>query len=209
MATLAYEICQLHPRLNSDLLLTAAIAHDLGRTREFTYGAEIGLTEEGRLLGHLVIGERMISERAGALDEAAPAGAAALRALPPRSVDARPAAGSPRAEALALYRLNALDAAVKGAFEQGSATDSAARTGSSRPYDHRRRGTGLVAHPVFKTGRAGQPPAWKVRFLRRVVLRVATRRGDTVSVIPASAQAGPVPVQLPMAASPSPSSTTR
>jgi hypothetical protein len=26
-----------------------------------------------------------------------------------------------------------------------------------------------VAHPVFKTGRAGQPPAWKVRFLRRVV----------------------------------------
>ena len=37
------------------------------------------------------------------------------------------------------------------------------------PYDHGRRGTGLVAHPVFKTGRAGQPPAWKVRFLRRVV----------------------------------------
>ena len=26
-----------------------------------------------------------------------------------------------------------------------------------------------MAHPVFKTGRAGQPPAWKVRFLRRVV----------------------------------------
>jgi hypothetical protein len=37
------------------------------------------------------------------------------------------------------------------------------------PYDRRRRGTGLVAHPVFKTGRAGQPLAWKVRFLRRVV----------------------------------------
>ena len=37
------------------------------------------------------------------------------------------------------------------------------------PYDQQRRGTGLVAHPVFKTGRAGQPPAWKVRFLRRVV----------------------------------------
>ena len=53
------ETCQLHPRLNSDLLLTAAIVHDIGRTREFTYGAEIGLTEEGRLLGHLVIGERI------------------------------------------------------------------------------------------------------------------------------------------------------
>ncbi len=70
VTTLSHELCQLHPRLNSDLLLTAAIVHDLGRTREFTYGAEIGLTEEGRLLGHLVIGERLISERAGGqLDE--------------------------------------------------------------------------------------------------------------------------------------------
>ena len=42
----------------------------------------------------------------------------------------------------------------------------------ARPYPQRRRGTGLVAHPVFKTGRAGQPPAWKVRFLRRVVAGV-------------------------------------
>ena len=85
VATLAYEVCQLHPRLNSDLLLTAAITHDLGRTREFTYGAEIGLTDEGRLLGHLVIGERMLSERAGDARRGAPAGAAALRALPPRA----------------------------------------------------------------------------------------------------------------------------
>src|SRR5215217_7027344 len=56
VATLALEACQLHPRLSSDLLLTAAIVHDLGKTREFTYGAEIGLSEEGRLLGHLVLG---------------------------------------------------------------------------------------------------------------------------------------------------------
>src|SRR5207248_3075302 len=70
VATLALEVCQLHVRLNQDLLLTAAIVHDLGRTREFVYGAEIGLFEEGRLLGHLIIGERMISERAGMLDDA-------------------------------------------------------------------------------------------------------------------------------------------
>src|SRR5581483_4371892 len=68
VTTLAHELCQLHPRLNSDLLLTAAITHDLGRTGEFTYGADFGLTEEGRLLGHLVIGERIISERSRALD---------------------------------------------------------------------------------------------------------------------------------------------
>ena len=36
VATLALEACQLHPRLNSDLLLCAAIVHDLGKTREFS-----------------------------------------------------------------------------------------------------------------------------------------------------------------------------
>ncbi|MGH3050686.1 MAG: HD domain-containing protein, partial [Gaiellaceae bacterium] len=62
VATLARELCDLHRRLNSDLLLTAAIVHDLGRTREFTYGAEIGLTDEGRLLGHLTLGQQLLSE---------------------------------------------------------------------------------------------------------------------------------------------------
>src|SRR5439155_1359094 len=59
VATLALEVCQVHVRLNQDLLLTAAIVHDLGRTREFVYGADIGLSEEGRLLGHLVLGEQI------------------------------------------------------------------------------------------------------------------------------------------------------
>ena len=42
VGTLALETCQLHPRLDSDLLITAALVHDLGKTREFTYGAESG-----------------------------------------------------------------------------------------------------------------------------------------------------------------------
>src|SRR5215212_6768892 len=40
VATLAIEAAALHPRLNSDLLLCAALVHDLGKMREFTYGAE-------------------------------------------------------------------------------------------------------------------------------------------------------------------------
>ena len=60
VGTLALECAQLHPRLNPDLLLTAALVHDLGKTREFTYGAEIGLTDEGRLLGHVVLGQRLL-----------------------------------------------------------------------------------------------------------------------------------------------------
>ena len=61
---LAVETCALHVRLDSDLLITAALVHDLGKVREFTYGAEIGLTEEGRLLGHVELGMRMVDERA-------------------------------------------------------------------------------------------------------------------------------------------------
>src|SRR5689334_8099761 len=60
VGSLALELAPLHPRLNSDLLLCAALVHDLGKTREFTYGAEIGLTDEGRLLGHITLGQRML-----------------------------------------------------------------------------------------------------------------------------------------------------
>jgi 3'-5' exoribonuclease len=118
VATLAHETCQLHPRLNSDLLLCAALVHDLGRTAEFTYGAEIGLTEEGRLLGHLVIGQRLISERAGGLDETRRL-ALLHCVLAHHGPGSAPGGRFASAEALALFRLNALDATVKGALEHG------------------------------------------------------------------------------------------
>jgi 3'-5' exoribonuclease len=120
VATLAVEACALHPRLDQDLLLTAAMVHDLGRTREFTLGAEIGLTDEGRLLGHVEIGLRMLDERAAAagLDDARRL-ALAHCVLTHHGADAAPQRrfGSP--EALALHRLNALDAGIKGALEHG------------------------------------------------------------------------------------------
>jgi len=118
VATLAHEACQLHPRLNSDLLLTAALTHDLGRTREFTYAAEIGLTDEGRLLGHVVIGERILTERSRSLDE--PRRLALLHCvLSHHGPSSAPGGRFASAEALALFRLNALDATVKGALEHG------------------------------------------------------------------------------------------
>ncbi|MEA2254866.1 MAG: 3-5 exoribonuclease [Solirubrobacteraceae bacterium] len=113
VATLALETCILHPRLDQDLLVTAAIVHDLGRTREFVLGAEIGLSEEGRLLGHVELGLRILAERAGPLD-------AARRLALDHCVLAHHGdrkAATP--EALALARLNAVDAAVKGALEHG------------------------------------------------------------------------------------------
>jgi 3'-5' exoribonuclease len=123
VATLAHELCQLHPGLNSDLLICAALIHDLGRTREFTYGAEIGLTDEGRLLGHLVIGQRMLDERAaGVLDDERRL-ALAHCVLCHHGAGAAPGGRFASREALALYRLNALDASVKGALEHGLGDD--------------------------------------------------------------------------------------
>jgi 3'-5' exoribonuclease len=129
VATLAYEICQLHPRLNQDLLLTSALVHDLGRTREFTYGAEIGLTDEGRLLGHLVLGEQIVSSRADALDDQRRL--ALLHCLlSHHGAAAAPGGRFGSVEALTLYRLNALDAGVKGAFEHGLGLEPAPRSGA-------------------------------------------------------------------------------
>jgi 3'-5' exoribonuclease len=114
VATLAVETCQLHVRLNSDLLICAALVHDLGKTREFAYGAAIEQSDEGRLLGHLVLGQQVHEPFMGGLD-----GERRLAllhcVLTHHGADRR--FGSP--EALALYRLNALDASVKGALEQG------------------------------------------------------------------------------------------
>lgn len=117
---LAFETCQLHPRLNSDLLLCAAIVHDIGRTREFTYGAELGLSQEGRLLGHLVIGQRMVSEYAGGLDQELALGLSHCL-LAHHGPASAPGGRFASAEALALFRLNALDATVKDALEHGLA----------------------------------------------------------------------------------------
>ena len=47
--------------------MAAALLHDVGKTREFTYGAEFGISEEGRLLGHLAIGAQRSSAAAGGL----------------------------------------------------------------------------------------------------------------------------------------------
>jgi 3'-5' exoribonuclease len=113
VATLVQETCILHPRLDSDLLMCAAILHDVGKTREFRLGAEIELSEEGRLLGHVQLGLRLLGDVPLALQHCIAAHHGA-DALPGRRF------GSP--EALALYRLNALDASVKGALEHGLPT---------------------------------------------------------------------------------------
>ena len=104
VATLCRETGQLHPRLRGDLLLAAALLHDVGRTRELTRGPVFRQTEEGRLLGHVHLGLRMIEQRAGDLD---PDVLAELLHAVACHHD-RPAAKT--AEAAVLYHANQLDA---------------------------------------------------------------------------------------------------
>ena len=104
VATICRELCQLHPRLRADLLLAAALLHDLGRTVELEPGPGFRQTSEGRLLGHVHLGARLIEERSATLDS--DARAELLHAVASHH-DARAAK---TAEAAVLYHANQLDA---------------------------------------------------------------------------------------------------
>jgi 3'-5' exoribonuclease len=104
VATICREMAQLHPRLRSDLLLAAALLHDVGRTLELGRPPAFRPTTEGALLGHVHLGLRLVEERAGALD---PDGRAELLHAIASHHDARAAR---TAEAAVLYHANQLDA---------------------------------------------------------------------------------------------------
>ena len=104
VATLCRETAQLHPRLRPDLLVSAAILHDVGRTLELGPAPAYRLTDEGRLLGHVHLGLRLIEERSGGLD---PAARSELLHAVACHHDVRAAR---TAEAAVLYHANQLDA---------------------------------------------------------------------------------------------------
>jgi 3'-5' exoribonuclease len=104
VATLCRETAQLHPRLRADLLLAAAILHDVGRTAELVPGPAFAQTEEGRLLGHVHLGLRLVEARTVSLDD--DARTELLHAIGSHH-DARAAR---TAEAAVLYHANQLDA---------------------------------------------------------------------------------------------------
>jgi len=104
VTTLSRETAQLHPRLRADLLLAAALLHDLGRTRELEAGPGFPRTEEGRLLGHVHLGLRLIEEHSTDLEPV-------IRAELLHAVAVHHDRQAVRtAEAAVLYHANQLDA---------------------------------------------------------------------------------------------------
>ena len=55
--------CKSYELLNRDLLLTAAICHDIGKTREISLFPENDYTNDGQFLGHIVMGAEMVGEK--------------------------------------------------------------------------------------------------------------------------------------------------
>jgi 3'-5' exoribonuclease len=61
VARLCEAVMQVHPRLDHDVLIAGALLHDIGKVQEYETGAAISQTDEGRLVGHTVIGHHLIA----------------------------------------------------------------------------------------------------------------------------------------------------
>ena len=61
--------CTAYPFLKRDLLLTSAICHDIGKVREISPFPENDYTDDGQLLGHIVMGSQMVAERAKMIED--------------------------------------------------------------------------------------------------------------------------------------------
>ncbi|MGI5947449.1 MAG: 3'-5' exoribonuclease YhaM family protein [Lachnospiraceae bacterium] len=63
VAKLCDYYASYYPGINRDLLLTAAMFHDIGKTKELSVFPENDYTDDGQLLGHIIIGTEMVGER--------------------------------------------------------------------------------------------------------------------------------------------------
>jgi 3'-5' exoribonuclease len=67
------ELCEVvaarYTETNRDLLLTGGILHDIGKVYELSYERSLGYTNEGQLLGHIVIAVELIGRKVSAIPE--------------------------------------------------------------------------------------------------------------------------------------------
>lgn len=62
VAAICRMLGTLYPGVDGDLLVAAALLHDIGKVDELTYDTSVDYTDEGRLLGHVVLSERRLRE---------------------------------------------------------------------------------------------------------------------------------------------------
>lgn len=69
VAALACDIARRYPNVNRDLLISGAMLHDVGKVSELSYQRSFDYTDEGKLLGHIVMGVQMIEDRVRGLED--------------------------------------------------------------------------------------------------------------------------------------------
>lgn len=63
MMDAAERLMPIYPALNRDLILMGIFLHDLGKVRELRYDSAFNYTDEGELIGHIVIGVEILNEK--------------------------------------------------------------------------------------------------------------------------------------------------
>lgn len=140
LAGLVQQSLKSYPFLDADLVLAGALLHDLGKSRELSADLGFDYTDEGRLLGHILIGVRILEEKIAAIPDFPPELAMHVKHLV-TSHHGKMEFGSPRTpaslEALFLHALDNLDAKMWGvhAFLEAEARGGGNWTSFHRVYE--------------------------------------------------------------------------
>lgn len=62
-------MCNIHPEVNRDLLISGAMLHDFGKTEELSYETSFDYTDKGKLLGHIMICATMVEQVASSIKD--------------------------------------------------------------------------------------------------------------------------------------------
>ena len=174
VCTLCKAVGPHYPHVDMDLLLTGAILHDIGKIDELNYDRGFSYSDEGQLLGHILIGLRMVHDKLALLPDFPPR----LRTLVEHMVASHHGTleyGSPKvpmtSEAMLLHHLDNLDSkmeTVRGAVEKDKLAEGSWTTfipSIERPLlkkDKFLNGTAAAAKPaVGQTTIPVEPPKTK------------------------------------------------
>ncbi len=120
VAALCESLTQQYTRINRDLLTCAALLHDIGKVAELSYDRVIDYSDEGKLLGHVLLGVTMVHDKISEI-HGFPADKAQLILHAIASHHGELEWGSPKRpktlEALIIHHVDNLDAKVKGFLE--------------------------------------------------------------------------------------------
>ncbi|MBW8009630.1 MAG: HD domain-containing protein [Chloroflexi bacterium] len=115
LLSLANTVIQIYPQIDNELLLAGVLLHDIGKVREYSWDMDLDYSDEGRLLGHIVMTDEMISAALQNIPDFPPELALRLRHML-LSHHGRYEWGSPRRpktlEAIVLHHIDNLGAQI-------------------------------------------------------------------------------------------------